>query len=531
MNRHVQFFGILGLISLVFGLLCSALLAYDDFYLVPVHLIVGCVAILIFVIGGGLQLVRTAAAKRAVGFGAGVLVYSALFLGLLVVANYFASRHEPFQYDSTAEKVFTLAPQSLKVLSSLPHPVIARAFYVGKIDAEAEGLLNRIAKASDKFRWVWVDPEKKPALMEQYGISQSATIHFSFDMPDSTRESKIVRDINEQEVINGILKLTRNAQKTVYYLAGHGEGDLEKSGEGGFQFLKESIEGENITVKKLALAGQMTVPADASALLIVAPHKGLLQSEKDAITDYLRRGGNAMMLNEPRTTDDIADLARPFGINVGKDIVVDQVVRMFAGPGLGVQPMVTTYPPHAATQNFTEGTVYSTASSVTKAANVPPGAEVTELALTSANSWAEKDLEKIFGETPTASLDPDDIRGPVSLAAAYEGPFPKGTFRRESEAAAPEADDGKKVRMVVIGDSDFVANVNLRQLYNADFFLNLLNWTLGEEEGVTIRARNMKKSVKVLSDEQFSAIFVLTAIVFPELLLACGLSVWWYRKR
>jgi ABC-type uncharacterized transport system involved in gliding motility auxiliary subunit len=533
MSRKVQFFGILALIIIVFGLLCTALLAYDDFYLVPIHLFLGALALLIFVIGGGLQLLRTAAAKRAVGFGAGVTVYSALFIGLLVMANYFAARHEFLQYDSTEEKVYTLAPQSKEVLENLKKPVLVRAFYVGKIDAEAETLLNRISKASDKFRWQWIDPEKNPAMMEKYGISQSATLHFSFDTPNSKRETKLVRDINEQEVINALLKLTRNSEKTLYYLSGHGEGDLSKTGEAGFLFLKEAIEGENVTVKKLSWSEQAKIPEDASALLILAPHKALLPAERAAIEDYLKGGGNALFLNEPRTTDDIADLVRPLGISVGKDLVVDQVVRMFAGPGLGVQPMVTNYGIHPSTKGFTEGTVYSTVSSVTKAANIPQDADVTELAFTSANSWAEKDVDKIFGEQPTASLDPEDIRGPVSIAAAFEGVFPKGHFQREGEQEKTDGAEAaeKKVRVAVIGDTDFVANVNIRQLYNADFFLNVLNWVLGQDQGVTIRARNLRKSVKVLSDEQFSSVFILTGILFPELLLTGGLGVWWFRKR
>lgn len=534
MNRTVQFLGILALVTLIFGVFSNLLIAYDDFFLVPIHIGVAGLCLLIFVIRGGLGFLGSEAAKRAAGFGAGVTAYSLVFVGLLIFANYFAARHEFLQYDSTEQNVFTLAPQTQQVLSKLTQPVIARAFFVGKVDAETENLLNRFAKASHQFRWTWIDPEKKPLEMEKYGISESKIVHFSFESGQPKSEAKISRTINEQEIVNALRKLAREGERTVYYLQGHGEGDLDSPTDGGFLFLKEAIQGENVQVKKLSIAESGKVPPDAGLLLMIAPKKSLLPPEKAAIEDYLKAGGNAVFLNEPRTTSDIADLVKPLGINVGNDIVLDQVVRMFAGPGIGVQPMVTNYGSHQATKGFTEGTVFSTVTSVTRAANVPENAQVTELALTSANSWAEKDIEKVFSDKPIASRDADDIRGPVGIVAAFEGVYPKGQFQRASDDAASkpaEEPKGKKSRVIVIGDSDFVANVNIRSLYNSDFFLGLVNWTLGEDGGVTISARTLRQSRNVLSDEQFGTIFVLSGIVFPELLLIVGLGVWWFRKK
>lgn len=533
MNRGVQFLGIIGLIALLFALVTNMIVYTDDYFLVPLHLLVAGVCLVIFVVRGGVQLIGTATAQRAAGFGAGVTLYSAVFIALLGFVNYEVSRHDVFHYDSTEEKAFTLAPQTVQVLASLKKPVFARAFFVGKIEPEAEALLNRIAKASNKFHWAWLDPDKQPTLMEKFGISQSKTVHFSYEGEAKGPESKVVRDVTEQEVVNALLKLTRSDERNVYIITGHGEADLESSKESGFLFLKESIEGENIKVKKLVLADEGKIPDDAAAVLLLAPRRELLPPERAALEDYLKRGGNAILVSEPKTTKDVAELVRPLGIEVGNDLVVDQVVRMFAGPGLGVQPMVTNYGIHPAVQDFAEGTIFSTTSSVTKAANTPEGAEIVELAMTSPNSWAEKDLERLYGEQPTASRDPDDLRGPVSVAVAFEGAYPKGHFQREgADATAPTGEEPqKKSRIIVLGDVDFLANANIRQLYNADFFLNLLNWTVDPQQGVTIRARNLRRSVKLLTDEQFSTIFVFTGLVFPELLLMTGFGVWWFRRK
>ena len=521
MNKFVRFCGVLGLVFVLFGVIINQLLQEDDLHLTAIHLIVGLTLLAVFTLGGGLRLLNTTSTRRVLGFGAGVTIYSTLFVGVLTLVNYLAIRHEFIRYDSTEQKVYTLAPQTTGVLRDLEQPVLARCFFVGgKLDPKLEGLLNRMKQSGDNFDWVVIDPEKDRVLIEQLGINEASTVHLGFadadvSKKDNARQSKVIGKIGEQEIVNGLLKLTRGGSKVLYFVTGHGEADLNIPTEAGFQFLKESIEGENLTLKPLALLDAESVPTDAAAVMLLAPRKALLPAELERLTAYLSGGGSALFLNEPNSTQDVASLVRPLGIEVGNDIVVAPEMRLFSGPSMGVQPMVTHYGIHPLTDNFTEGTVYSTVTSVTKGATVPSGAKVTELAFSNANSWAERDVGQIFSQTPTAALDDKDLKGPVSIAAAFE-----------SDPAAEKAS-----RVVVIGDSDFVANVNIRQLFNRDFFLNALNWVVGESKGIAIRERTLRGSMKRITDEQFLSMFLLTAVIAPELFLAGGLAVWFFRKK
>src|SRR6187402_3201478 len=116
MKRRVGFIGALGLVTLLFGVLGQSLLLYDEYHFVPIHYGVGIASVVIFLIGGGLQGFRSASVKRKAGSGAGAVVYSLLFLAVLTVINVWFLRHDPLHYDSTAEKAYTLAPESLTVL-------------------------------------------------------------------------------------------------------------------------------------------------------------------------------------------------------------------------------------------------------------------------------------------------------------------------------------------------------------------------------------------------------------------------------
>lgn len=533
MNRKLQFSGLAALVLTIFGLLARALLVEDSQNIAAIHFVAAGLLLALFLAVGGGQVLSSKEVRRRAGFGASVTLYSALFVGVLALVNFFAARHELFRYDSTAEKVYTLAPQTRKVLESLDRDVVMRGFYfAGQLDLYDQDLIKRIVGASEKLSWKLVDPEKEQALAERLGINQSGTIHFSFKDGAADKAVKITREVSEQEIVNALLKLTREGRKTVYYLQGHGEPDLDDDGEQGYLFLKESVEGENIDLRPLALGPDAAVPQDADSLILAAPERPLLDAERAALMQYLRAGGSAVLLHEPRRTDDVAKLAEQLGISVGADVIIEPVVRAFEGPSLGVQPMVTTYGRHPITEDFTEGTLFSLAASVKAAEGAEAGASRTPLALTAPTSWAETNVEQLFSETPEAALDDSDIAGPVPLAVAYDGSRQQAAEQQTDEQAADEpaqpADFGGRV--VVIGDADFVTNVFIRQLFNRDFFLNALNWTLGEAEKVSIRAGSLRASTKGITEEEFGTLFLLTSVLFPEVLLLIGLSIWWSRR-
>ena len=517
MKRRIGFFGVFGLVFLLFGILGQFLIAYDEYHFVPVHFAAGGISILIFLIGGGLHGVRSTSFRKKAGFGVGALVYTVLFVAVLSIINMWFFRHDPLRFDSTAEKAYTLSPETVATLSSLGKPVVARAFNLGgKLDPPVEALLKRFAQATPNFRWLVIDPEKKPQLVDEFGISQSGTIHFSFEGEEKKREAKIARDITEQEIVNALLKLKRGEGKKVYYIVGHGEPDLDSQTDVGYLFLRDFIHGENLKLEKVSLGASGDLPADAAAVLLMGPKKQLVPEELQKLQTYLARGGAMVLADEPHTTGDIAALLSPLGISVGNDVIVDQALT-----GFGIQVVVSQYGVHPVTSGFGGSTVFSTIKSVTRAATVAEGVRVTELAFSGEHSWAEKEVDRIYSEKPEATPNPDERHGPVPVAVAYEGLVPY----RLPEGAKPG-----KARLVVFGDSEFVSNTNIKQLYNSDLFLNSLNWVLGEDQGVTIRPRTIRQSSKIISADQMARVFLAGGVLFPEFLLLFGLAVWWRRR-
>jgi len=83
---------------------------------------------------------------------------------------------------------------------------------------------------------------------------------------------------------------------------------------------------------------------------------------------------------------------------------------------------------------------------------------------------------------------------------------------------------------VVVGDSDFVNNEYIQKMYNADLFLNMVNWLSGEDAYISIRPKATRGSMLLMTPEQTQTIFFNSVLIFPELLLLIGLAIWWRRR-
>ena len=270
------------------------------------------------------------------------------------------------------------------------------------------------------------------------------------------------------------------------------------------------------------VASQPAVPNDCNILVIAGPRRPLTQHELDQIDAYLKGGGRAVVMLQPARPDDpnaevgLVKLVENWGIKVGNDVVVDQVLRLFAGPALGLSPIVTSYGNHPVTKSFTQRTVFPMTRSVEPAGAVPKaGLAVTVLAKTSETSWAETDLDGIF-KRQTAKFHPGDRHGPITVADAIE---------------ADQQFTGKDShpRLIVLGSTEFADNQNISS-YNRDFFMNGIDWLAGEEKAVSIRPRTVRSSRMRLTVDQFNVLFALSVLMLPELLLIMGIVVWWERR-
>jgi ABC-type uncharacterized transport system involved in gliding motility auxiliary subunit len=280
------------------------------------------------------------------------------------------------------------------------------------------------------------------------------------------------------------------------------------------------LENENYEVKKVLLASMERVPDDCKVVIVAGPTRPFLTQELTALNDYLRAGGRALFLLSPQHAEEFVAFLDPWGVKVGEDVVVDQVVRLFQGPALGLAPLVETYDgTHEITKELKGRTLFPMTRSVSAGSDGKPGLKATELVKTSPSSWAESDVEGIF-KRQEAKLDPNDRKGPVPIAVAVV-----------ADTKLMGTPDGKQARLAVFGSTEFADNQHLEGTYfNRDLFLNTVGWLVGESDLLSIRPRALRASRVSFTEREGTAIFYLSVLVLPELLLLIGLTVWWRRE-
>jgi ABC-type uncharacterized transport system involved in gliding motility auxiliary subunit len=525
------FVGLAGLVVCAFGVIGLMVLGFDQGYQQPLilaHLIFGVLAIVAwFVLVGGRSIGQAgqALSGRRARFGYNVVSYAVVFVGVLVVVNLIASKKDK-RWDLTSAGVYSLAPQSEKVIKDLKHPLRI----VGILEPEADDsrvrdLLSLYKAGSNQVTTELIDP--KPQLLDKYELKPGNLIYLEYGEGERKGVSRL-NELSEQGITNAILKLLRGQAKKIYYVQGHEEPELDSEQPQGFKSFAQAVGDEHLTIEGLFLGQTGKVPEDAAAVLLVSPKRPLAAGEREILTNYVTAGGRLLLMGDPRTTSDIHDIADQFGISVGNDVVIDQVQRLFAAPALGAQPVITTYAAHPITSEFNarKPTVFNVASTVSLKSGRDTAATYTELLKSSASAWGETNLSQLFDgagdEVPES--DGDDLRGPVTLAVAYEK-----KLSDKAEAAEGEEKFAKAARLVVVGDSDWVINANAEAFFNRDMALNMVNWLVGEEGGLTIRPRTIKGEEQPVLAEVFRYILVWSFLV-PEIVLLLGLLVWWRRK-
>jgi ABC-type uncharacterized transport system involved in gliding motility auxiliary subunit len=160
-------------------------------------------------------------------------------------------------------------------------------------------------------------------------------------------------------------------------------------------------------------------------------------------------------------------------------------------------------------------TFYWTARSVQVTGEMPD-IDRQELVKTSAQSWAETDLEALKNQDQQAQITADpnvDLIGPVSLAAMAENTT-------------------KKERLVVFGDSDFANNTFFSQYGNGDLFINTIDWAAYQETLINLTPKETINRVVVSPSKYTLGLILLGSIfVLPGSVIVTGIVVWIQRRR
>jgi ABC-type uncharacterized transport system involved in gliding motility auxiliary subunit len=440
-------------------------------------------------------------------------LYIVVALAVVTVANVLANRYDK-SYDTTANKRYSLSDQTIKVVKGLKQAATITYFAQDSQFGTAKDKLDMYANLSPKVHVVYVDPDKKPLVATQAGFKNLNTAIVQIGANKNEAKS-----LSEEDLTGAIIRDLKNTARTVCFVTGSGEHQIDDSGRSGFSRLKELIAKDDYQGKSIDLLQKAEVPADCTVVVVGGPRGDYQQPEVDALKQYVEDGGRALILLDPPLKigrDEIGDndaltsALQSWGVTLNKDLILDfNPVGQLMGMGPQVA-LVTRYDAHPIV-NEMKGT--ATGFPLSRSLDTKSGDKTTVEKLFSSSdsslSTTKLDSDKIDPN------DPKNKKGPMAIAVA-------GAYKTGKE--------NSQGRFVVVGSSLWVANGFLPFNGNRDLALNTINWLSSDEDLISIRPKEPEDRKLTMTRAQVRWVGITSLLLIPLIVIGTGISVWWRRR-
>ena len=450
---------------------------------------------------------------RQTKYAAYAATYIAVVLAILATVNVLANRYDK-SFDATSNKRYSLSDQTVKIVKGLKQDATITYFDRPRGFQPARDQLDLYSNLSPKIHVKYVDPDKDPMVARAAGFKSNGTAIVQVGLNKNEAKS-----VTEEEITGALIRDLKNTTRTVCFVTGSGEHQIDDSARNGYSRLKDLLGKDNYSAKSIDLMQKAEVPGDCTVLVVAGPRGDYQQPQVDAIKKFVEDGGRALFLLDPplkmgrseiADNDALTGVLQDWGVTVDKDLILDlnPIGQLF---GLGPQvALVSSYDSHPIVSEM-KGT--TTGFPLSRSIDVKSGSKtaVKKLFSSSESSLATSKLN-------SPSVDPSDPKnkkGPMTVAAA-------GTYNTGKE--------NSQGRFVVIGSSDWAANSFINFNGNRDLALNTMNWLSSDEDLISIRPKEPEDRRITMTNAQFRWVLISSQFLLPLIVIFAGVSVWWRRR-
>jgi ABC-type uncharacterized transport system involved in gliding motility auxiliary subunit len=450
---------------------------------------------------------------RQTKYAAYAATYILIVIAAVVVANILADRYNK-SYDSTANKRYSLSDQTAKIVKGLKQDAVITYFNRSTRFRDGKDILDQYANLSPKLQVKYVDPDKDPELAREYGIRSLGTA--VVQIGPKREEAK---SMTEEGITGAFIRNLKSNARTVCFIAGSGEHQLDDSNREGMSKFKEVLAKDSYDTKSVDLLSKAEVPSDCTTLVIAGPTKTYEQPEVDAIKKYVESGGRALFMLDPplklghediADNDALADLLQSWGVTLNKDLILDlNPLGQIAGLGPQVA-LVTSYASQPIVDQL-RGTATGFPLARSLEIKNTDKTSVQKLFDSSSTSLATSNLS-----SPSINVnDPKNKKGPLTIGAA-------GSYNTGKE--------NSQGRFVVVGSSTWAANRFIDFNGNDDLASNAVNWLASDEDLISIRPKPPEDRRITMTGRQLSWVRATSQFALPLVVVIVGVGVWWKRR-
>ena len=514
--------------------------------------------------------------SRTGRYGINTLILLGAFIGIVIVINVVSFENKQ-RSDVTATNQFSLSERTKDLLGDLEDDVRATAFYKAleeTPDANVAARRNRVVDTLDefsarsgKFTYRVVDPDLEPGVVASYFgarptdfVSETVVIeNLTTGEFDSLQPTDIAFGQLEQDLVTSLYIATGLEQKTVYFLGGHGERNLDSGGGDGYALLRQALEQENYQPRGLVWPRNSTeveVPEDAALVVVAGPTSDLPVAHALALDLYLlgrdaegqrrRENGSMIFLAEPDTPDSwrefliqwgivllpgyirdidssVPGLPQTLALDMDFNTIVNFNLLVLGNNQAAMQSAFEAAFEIIAPEGQQLQDIFMPDAAALSPLPVTDGARLPlALSVTSPNSYIIGDPDRT---DPVTEGESADVPGPFIPAMLMRSAAKVGMALPEEGPAETDIS-----LIMAFGDADFVANSNIGRGSGLDMFVNSTNYLLGDYSLVSIRPKALAFREFNLDRNEYNFVRFSSWLFLPGLMaLAAGL-VWWLRR-
>ena len=328
----------------------------------------------------------------------------------------------------------------------------------------------------------------------QYGMAKSA--------PQSERSFA-----GETVLASALAYVTTDKIPVVYTLSGHGETSMDNK-------LLGYLSDDNVDVRTLQLATEDEVPADASAVLVIAPNSDFSETECDRLNTYIQSGGHVIVYTYYNygVGEHLKGMLRDYGLEAVDGLVMETDSTMYNGMYYSLYPRILN---HDFNKELSGKYLFAPiAHGIKETEQTPEHVTVEPLLETSDKSFARVG----FGEN-------DDVTSIEKTEKDAAGPFLIGA----SAVYAPEEGEAGRITWY---STPYLTNTTYDDNGAiAELFLATVESTCEIETSVSLATKKITAEQVVAATSDRIIWGLILVGVIPLSVMALGLCVWIKRRK
>lgn len=479
---------------------------------------------------------------RKWGMGLHVSLLVLVVLSVVVMVNYISREYYQCFYLGTHAQI-ELSPRTVGLLKSLTNQVKVTVYYDTEDDEALYGtvmdLLSEYRRENQQITVQAVDYMRDPGLAQKtkakYNLAQTDKNLVIFDCEgrvkpvDGNALATYVTEqvTNQTHSANGLsfrrkpaaflgemaftaalLDVTSSKPLKACFLQGHGEHQMDSGDEvTGYLKFASILEQNRVRAEPLSLLGPNTVPPDCNLLVIAGPRDVIPDAELSKVEQYLNQGGRLLALfnfGSVRKNTGLETILAKWGVEVGRNVLTDpdNTVK-------GTDIIISRFSKHAVVNSLQGSRLH-----------VSLPRSVGRLKVRAEAADAPR-VDELAFSGPAATMAGDPARkGSFPLLVAVE----KGAIK---DLIAERG----STRMVIVGDSLFLGNLQIESAANRDFAGNAINWLLERTHLLAgLGPRPITQYRVIMTQAQLHQAQWMLLGLLPGSVLLLGGLVWLWRR-